>query len=105
VTPRDTLLVICGHGDGGDWLRGGREMTRAGGRVMAIVRHTGPLSAEADASLVVAVHDPHPHLEDLIYEAAMRHLLDDLFLRIVAARPAALETFAANRRRLLASGD
>ncbi|MFM7242744.1 MAG: MurR/RpiR family transcriptional regulator [Planctomycetaceae bacterium] len=105
VTPRDTLLVICGHGDGGDWLRGCREMKRAGGRVVAVVRHTGPLSTEADASLVVSVHDPHPHLEDLIYEAAMRHLLDDLFLRIVAERPAALEAFAANRRRMLASGD
>jgi hypothetical protein len=80
-------------------------MKRAGGRVVAVVRHTGPLSAEADASLVVSVHDAHPHLEDLIYEAAMRHLLDDLFLRIVAARPAALETFTANRRRLRSGGD
>jgi DNA-binding MurR/RpiR family transcriptional regulator len=104
ATPRDLLLVICGHG-GNEWMRACREMRTAGGNVLVLARKPGRLASAANACLAVSAHDPQPHVEDLLYEAAMRHLLDDLFLRIVAARPAALETFAANRRRLLATGD
>jgi len=98
--PGDLLLVICGQGDGGEWLRACREMKGAGGRVLVLMRRTGKLSAAADACLLIAAHDPQPHVEDLVYEAAMRHLLDDLFLRIIAGSPQALDAFIANRRRL-----
>ncbi|MBM4012047.1 MAG: MurR/RpiR family transcriptional regulator [Planctomycetes bacterium] len=96
----DLLLVICGHGEGGEWLRACREMKGAGGRVLVLLRRTGKLSFAADACLLVAAHDPQPHVEDLVYEAAMRHLLDDLFLRIIAGNPRALDALVANRRRL-----
>jgi DNA-binding MurR/RpiR family transcriptional regulator len=100
ATARDVLLVISGHG-GAEWLRACREMRTAGGHVLVIARHPGRLAAAASACLAVSAHDPHPHVEDLIYEAAMRHLLDDLFLRVVARRPESLETFLTNRRRML----
>lgn len=99
ATPRDVLLIICGHG-GGEWMRACREMRTAGGHVLVIARRPGRLAAAANACLAVSAHDSQPHIEDLIYEAATRHLLDDLFLRVVAARPASLETFLANRRRM-----
>jgi DNA-binding MurR/RpiR family transcriptional regulator len=100
AAPRDVLVVICGH-DGGEWMRACREMRAAGGHVLVIARRPGRLASAANASLAVAAHHADPHIEDLVYEAAMRHLLDDLFLRVVAARPEALETFVTNRRRML----
>jgi len=99
ATPRDLLLVICGHG-GNEWMRACREMRTAGGHVLVIARRPGRLASSANACLAVSAHDPQPHIEDLVYDAAVRHLLDDLFLRVIAKRPASLETFVANRRRL-----
>jgi DNA-binding MurR/RpiR family transcriptional regulator len=100
AAPHDVLVVICGQG-GTAWMRACREMRAAGGHVLVIARRPGRLASAANASLAVAAHHADPHIEDLVYEAAMRHLLDDLFLRVVAARPEALETFVTNRRRML----
>lgn len=99
ATPRDLLLLICGHG-GSEWMRACREMRTAGGNVLVIARRPGRLASAANACLAVSAHDPQPHVEDLVYESAMRHLLDDLFLRVIATRPESLETFVANRRRM-----
>ena len=99
ATPRDVLLVICGHG-GAEWMRACREMRSAGGHVLVIARRPGRLATAANACLAVSAHNVQPHIEDLVYEAAMRHLLDDLFLRVVASRPESFETFVANRRRM-----
>ena len=100
ATPRDLLLLICGHG-GAEWMRACREMRAAGGHVLVIARRPGRLAATANVCLAVSAHDAHPHVEDLVYEATMRQLLDDLFLRVVAMRPDSLETFVTNRRRML----
>jgi DNA-binding MurR/RpiR family transcriptional regulator len=97
--PRDVLVVICGLGDGGGWLRACHAMKEAGGGVVVVARRPGSLTAAADAGLTVSAHDPQPHVEELAYDAALRHLLDDLFLRVVASDISALETFVANRRR------
>ncbi|MFM1903956.1 MAG: hypothetical protein RLZZ440_1856 [Planctomycetota bacterium] len=99
---RDLLIVVCGPGGGKEWVRSCREMRSIGGRVVVISRgRGGRITSVADAGLVVAAHDPRPHIEDLAYEAAMRHLLDDLFLRVLAARPDSLDTFLTNRGRTL----
>lgn len=99
ATPRDVLLVICGHGEA-EWMRACREMRSAGGHVLVIARRPGRLATAANACLAVSAHHAQPHIEDLVYEAAMRHLLDDLFLRMVASQPESLETFITNRRRM-----
>jgi len=102
ATARDVLLVICGHDSPAEWLRCCREMRAAGGRVIVVTRPSRAAGEPAvDACLLVSAHDPQPHIEELVYEAAMRHLLDDLFLRMLAARPDTLATFAANRARTL----
>jgi hypothetical protein len=49
---------------------------------------------------VVSAQAAAPHVADLIYDSAVRQLLDDIFLRILAARPDAAAAVAANRRRL-----
>ncbi len=99
ATPRDTLLLICEPGRP-ECVRAARAMRAAGGRVVAVTRSRGgPPPAGADVGLCVVAHDPEPHVEDLVYEAALRQVLDDLFLRVLAARPKAAATFIASRSR------
>jgi DNA-binding MurR/RpiR family transcriptional regulator len=103
ATPRDVLLLVCGHEGHSEWQSVCRELRAAGGRVVVVMRRGGPPLPAADACLVVAAHDSQPHLDELVYEAAMRQLLDDVFLRVLAARPDSLATFVANRARSLAA--
>lgn len=104
ATRRDVLVVACGSAGGKEWIRACRDMRAIGGRVVVITRgRGGRIATGADASLVVAAHAPQPHVEDLAYEAAMRHLLDDLFLRVMAREPGSVERFLVNRTRTLGS--
>lgn len=99
ATARDTLLAICEPGRP-QCLEACRAMRAAGGRVVLVTRSRGgPAAAGADACLVVAAHDPLPHVEDLVADAALRQVLDDLFLRVYASRPDAAAAFAASRVR------
>lgn len=98
---RDALLLVCDGGNDPIWLQAGQDMRAAGGSVVAVTRQrTASLLAVADDCLVVSAQAAAPHVADLIYESAVRQLLDDLFLRILAARPDAAAAVAANRRRL-----
>lgn len=98
---RDVLLLVCDRGDDPAWLQACREMRAAGGGVVVVTRQrSDALIAAADACLVVSAQATAPHVAELIYESAVRQLLDDLFLRILAARPEAAAAVAANRRRL-----
>jgi len=104
ATRRDVLVVACGSAGGKAWVRACRDMRVIGGRVVVITRGRGRrITTVADANLVVAAHDPQPYIEDLAYEAAMRHLLDDVFLRVMSRDPGAAERFRANRERTLGS--
>jgi DNA-binding MurR/RpiR family transcriptional regulator len=98
---RDVLLLVCDRGDDPAWLQACREMRAAGGGVVVVARQRSEaLAAAADACLVVSAQAAAPHVADLIYDSAVRQLLDDLFLRIFAVRPDAAVAVAANRRRL-----
>jgi DNA-binding MurR/RpiR family transcriptional regulator len=95
----DTLLVI---GDAGlpECRLAGRTIHAAGGRVVAVTRSRGgPPPGWADAWLGVVVPEAELHVEDLVHDAAVRHVLDDLFLRVLAARPQAAATYVAGRSR------
>lgn len=77
----DVLLVFCEHGK----RTALNELTRLFrgkiGRVVSVTRHTAnPLRAQADLALVVSGHDGRPHIEQLLYQAALQHLLDLVFV-------------------------
>ena len=77
------------------------EWTAAGGGVVIITKQrTEPLAEAADACLLVSAQAAAAHVADLIYESAVRQLLDDLFLRMLAICPEAAAAVVANRRRL-----
>ena len=99
ASARDTLLVICEHGRA-ECVRAAKMMRAAGGKVVAVTRiRSHALVSGADACLAVVASGPESHVEDLVYEAALHQVLDDLFLRVHAARPNAAATFIASRRR------
>ena len=101
ASERDVLLLVCDRGADPSWLQVCREMRPAGGGVVVVTRQrTESLTAASDECLVVSAQAAAPHVADLIYESAVRQLLDDVFLRIIASRPDAAATVAANRRRL-----
>jgi hypothetical protein len=44
------------------------------------------MRAQADIALLVVAHDEQPELELLLYRSALQHLLDRVFLLLVAQR-------------------
>lgn len=95
--PSDALLLVGDRDDEVAWLAACRAMQSVGGGVVVVTRQrTETLSAAADQCLVVSAQAAAPHVEELIYESAVRQLLDDVFLRIFAASPGG----ATNRLRL-----
>lgn len=89
VRAGDVLLLVCDRCDDAAWLQACRAMRSAGGGVVAVTRQrTGSLVSAVDECLVVSAQAAAPHVEELIYESAVRQLLDDLYLRIRASSPA-----------------
>ncbi|MEN1940228.1 MurR/RpiR family transcriptional regulator [Luteimonas sp. MJ246] len=77
----DVLLVLCEHGQEAALCHTARLFRRRGGKVVTITRHTAnALRAHADIALLVSAHDPRPQVELLLYQAALQHLLDLVFL-------------------------
>lgn len=102
ATSRDTLLLVCDRTDEAGWLQACRDMRAAGGGVVIITKErTESLAGAADECLLVSAQAAAAHVADLIYESAVRQLLDDLFLRMLALRPGSAAAVAANRRRLM----
>ena len=102
----DLLLLVSEHGAQPEFLRATREAHALGARVVVVGRNgSGALRAVADATLVVSAHDPQPQIEDLVYQSALQHLLDDLFLRVFHAQSDAAVRFHANRARIVAPHD
>lgn len=100
--PRDFLLLIGERAFHPEWIAGCRAMRSAGGLTAVVTRERHkPLLAVVDACLVVSAHAAEDPLATIVYESALRQLLDDLFLRILDLDAAAAATFAANRKRCL----
>ena len=79
--PDDVLLVFSEHGQQPALGQIGRQFRQRHGKVVSVTRHTAnPLRAHAEHSLLVSAHDERAHIEPLLYQSALRHLLDMLFV-------------------------
>lgn len=77
----DVLLVFSEHGKQPALCQIGRAFGERGGTVVTVTRHTSnPLRAYADLALLVSAHDERPHVEPLLYHAALQNLLDRIFV-------------------------
>ena len=81
TAPGDVLLVFCELGQEAALCHTARLVRQRGGKVVTITRHTAnALRAHADFALLVSAHDPRPQVELLLYQAALQHLLDIVFV-------------------------
>jgi DNA-binding MurR/RpiR family transcriptional regulator len=92
----DTLLVV-GEPHRPECREACRTLRAAGGRVVAVGRARGGPPDWVDAWLGVVVPEAEPHVEDLVHETVLRHVVDDLFLRVLATRPAVAATLRGSR--------
>ncbi|MEO8671915.1 MAG: MurR/RpiR family transcriptional regulator [Tahibacter sp.] len=77
----DVLLLFSEHGKQPALCKIARQFREREGTVVSVTRHSAnPLRAHADHALLVSAHDERPHIEPLLYQSALRHLLDMLFV-------------------------
>lgn len=86
AAPGDVLMVFSEHGRQAALCQISRLFRERVGKVVTVTRHTpNPLRAYADAALLVSAHDERRHVEPLLYQSALQHLLDLIFLLLCDA--------------------
>lgn len=81
AAPGDVFLVFSEYGTQPALCEISRYFREAGGTVITVTRHnSNPLRAHADVSLLVSAHDERPHIEPVLYQAALQHLIDGVFM-------------------------
>lgn len=101
ATDRDVLFVFSEYGQHPALCQLARDFREREGRVISVTRHSAnPLRAHADFALLVSAHDERPHIEPLLYQSALRHLLDMLFVILAENGDGRLNRYAANLERI-----
>lgn len=86
ASPGDVLLVFSEHGRQPALCQISHFFRERQGKVVSVTRHTpNPLRAHADAALLVSAHDERRHIEPLLYQSALQHLLDLIFILLCEA--------------------
>lgn len=81
TSAEDVLLLLSERGQQSSLCQIARQFHGHQGKVVSVTRHTAnPLRAHADLSLLVSAHDPRSHIEPLLYQCALHHLLDMIFV-------------------------
>jgi DNA-binding MurR/RpiR family transcriptional regulator len=79
----DVLLLFSEHGNHPALCKIARFFRERRGQVITVTRHTAnPLRTLADLALVVSAHDELPYIQPLLYQSALQHLLDGLFVQL-----------------------
>jgi len=96
----DVLVVFSERGEQPALCQLARQFRERRGRVVSVTRHTAnPLRAHADHTLLVSAHDDRPHVEPLLYQSALHHLLDLIFV-LLCEDGDRLARFEANLDRI-----
>jgi DNA-binding MurR/RpiR family transcriptional regulator len=102
----DVMIVFSEHGRQPALCQIGRQVRDQGALVVSVTRHTSnPLRALAGAALLVSANDERLNVEPLLYQAAVQHLLDLLFVLLCEDGPDRLSAFAANLDRARSLSD
>lgn len=98
---RDVLLVFSEQGQPPMLTRLLQDVQPRIGHVISVTRHSpNPLRAHANLGLLVAAHDDRPHIAPLLYQAALQHLLDVVFVLLCDARKQRREAVTTNLERM-----
>ena len=97
----DVLLVFSEHGKQHALGQIARQFKERKGKVVSVTRHSAnPVRAHADMSLLVSAHDERAHIESLLYQSVLQHLLDLVFVTLCEDGDNRLERFNANLDRM-----
>ena len=97
----DVLVVFSEHGNHPALAKISRYFHEHRGRVISVTRHTAnPLRALADVSLLVSAHDDRPYIQSMLYQSALQHLLDGIFVRLCQADAERRARWMANMERI-----
>jgi DNA-binding MurR/RpiR family transcriptional regulator len=97
----DVLVVFSEHGKQHALNQIARQFRDRKGKVVSVTRHSAnPLRAHADLSLLVSAHDDRAHIQPLLYQAVLQHLLDLVFVQLCEDGDNRLERFGANLDRI-----
>lgn len=100
VAAGDVLLVFSEQGKQASLCHISREFRARRGKAISITRHTAnPLRAHADVCLLVSAHNDRSHIEPLLYQSALQHLLDLVFV-LLCESGRRLETLDDTRERM-----
>ncbi|MDO4708871.1 MAG: MurR/RpiR family transcriptional regulator [Pseudomonadota bacterium] len=98
---RDVLLMFSEQGQQPMLSRILQDFKPHIGAVISVTRHSpNPLRMQADHALLVSAHDERPHIAPLLYQAALQHLLDLLFVLLCEARKQRREAVGTNLERM-----
>jgi DNA-binding MurR/RpiR family transcriptional regulator len=101
VAAKDVLLMFSEQGKQPTLYQICRQFRERRGKVISVTRHTAnPLRAHADASLLVSAHDERTHIEPLLYQSALQHLLDLIFVLLCEDGDGRLKQLDANLARI-----
>jgi len=79
----DLLLAFSEHGHHAALCKVARFFRERHGCLVTVTRHTSnPLRALADIALSVSAHDDRPYIQPLLYQSAVQHLLDGVFVQL-----------------------
>ncbi|WP_130619830.1 MurR/RpiR family transcriptional regulator [Dyella amyloliquefaciens] len=79
----DVLLVFSEQGSHPALCKIGRFFRERRGLLITVTRHTSnPLRALADLALLVSAHDDRPYFQPVLYQSALQHLLDRVFVQL-----------------------
>jgi DNA-binding MurR/RpiR family transcriptional regulator len=99
----DVLLAFSEHGKHAALSKIARYFRERRGRVITITRHTAnPLRALADIALLVSAYDEQPYIEPLLYQSALQHLLDGVFVQLCDGSDDRRAQLVANLERIQA---
>lgn len=97
----DVLLVFSEHGNHPALCKISRHFRERRGKVISVTRNTpNPLRTLSDLALVVSAHDELPYIQPLLYQSALQHLLDGVFVLLCEGRDDRRATLLANLERI-----
>lgn len=97
----DVLLLFSEHGQQPTLTRMVIAAEKRLGHIISVTRHSSnPLRAKADIALLIAAHDERPHIAPLLYQAALQHLLDLIYVLLCETRTQRLQAVNANLLRM-----
>lgn len=97
----DVLLVFSEYGQHPALCKISRWFHQNHGQVVTVTRHTSnPLRAVGNLALLVSAHHEEPYIASMLYQSALQHLLDCVYVLLCEQYPEHHSQLLANIERI-----